>query len=57
MFSVLISGKLTKEPKPGTGMGGIAACGVGVESGLPVGGRWYTDRHLCDRYRANGEQS
>ena len=26
---------------------GIARCGAGVYSGLPIGGRWATDRHLC----------
>lgn len=29
---------------------GIACCTVGVESGLPIGGFWATDRHLCNRY-------
>ena len=31
---------------------GIASCKVNVESGLPVGGFWYSDRHLCSRYEA-----
>lgn len=29
---------------------GIASCGAGVESGLPVGGFWYSDPHLCESY-------
>lgn len=32
---------------------GIARCGAGVESGLPIRGRWYTDRHPCESYQAN----
>lgn len=31
---------------------GIASCGAGVESGLPIRGRWYSDRHACDSYQA-----
>ena len=31
---------------------GIARCSVGVESGLPIGGFWYSDRHLCASYEA-----
>ena len=31
---------------------GIARCGAGVESGLPIRGRWYSDRHACDSYQA-----
>ena len=27
----------------------IAYCKVGVESGIPIGGWWATDEHLCDR--------
>ena len=29
---------------------GIARCGAGVDSGLPTGGFWATDRHLCDQF-------
>lgn len=27
--------------------GGVAKCGVGVDSGLATGGFWYTDVHFC----------
>jgi hypothetical protein len=30
---------------------GIAACGADVDSGLPVGGFWHDDRHLCSSYQ------
>lgn len=29
---------------------GIAACGAGVDSGLPIAGYWHDDRHLCSAY-------
>lgn len=29
---------------------GIASCAAGVESGLPIGGFWASDRHLCESY-------
>ena len=29
---------------------GIAVCGAGVDSGLPIAGFWVTDRHLCGSY-------
>lgn len=32
---------------------GIASCGAGMESGLPIRGRWYSDRHPCQSYQAN----
>ena len=28
-------------------LAGIAKCRVGVESGLPISGRWATDLHIC----------
>jgi len=31
---------------------GIARCGAGVESGLPIAGFWAADRHLCAEYQA-----
>ena len=31
---------------------GIARCGAGVESGLPIGGFWASDRHLCPSYES-----
>lgn len=32
---------------------GIASCRAGAESGLPIRGRWYTDRHPCGSCKAN----
>lgn len=32
---------------------GIASCRAGVESGLPIRGRWHSDRHPCESYQAN----
>ena len=29
---------------------GIAHCAAGVESGIPTGGWWATDRHLCGQF-------
>jgi len=29
---------------------GIARCGAGVDSGIPSGGWWATDRHLCGQF-------
>lgn len=29
---------------------GIAHCGGGVDSGIPAGGWWATDRHLCAEF-------
>lgn len=29
---------------------GIARCGAGVDSGLPIAGYWHDDRHLCSAY-------
>lgn len=36
--------------------GGIAHCGAGVDSGLAVGGFWYSDTHQCDRFTAQTEE-
>lgn len=60
-------GQLQTQPKPqrkansvrcadcrlATITNGIARCQAGVESGLPIRGRWYTDHHSCDSYQAN----
>ena len=32
---------------------GIASCRAGVDSGLPIRGRWHSDRHPCESYQAN----
>ena len=29
---------------------GIARCSAGVDSGLPAGGFWHDDRHLCAEF-------
>lgn len=29
---------------------GIARCGAGVDSGIPAGGWWATDRHMCAEF-------
>jgi hypothetical protein len=31
---------------------GIALCSAGVDSGLPAGGFWATDRHHCQQFEA-----
>jgi hypothetical protein len=31
----------------------ILTCGLGIPSGLPIRGRWSTDRHPCESYHAN----
>jgi hypothetical protein len=30
---------------------GIARCGAGVDSGIPAGGWWATDRHICSEFK------
>jgi hypothetical protein len=30
---------------------GIARCGAGVDSGIPAGGWWGTDSHLCSEFK------
>ena len=32
---------------------GVAKCLAGVDSGLPTGGWWATDRHHCEQFEAN----
>jgi hypothetical protein len=32
---------------------GIAACGAGVDSGLPIRGHWATDTHPCSQFQAS----
>lgn len=30
---------------------GIARCAAGVDSGIPAGGWWATDRHICSEFK------
>jgi len=33
----------------------ILTCGLGITSGLPIIGRWSTDRHLCNAFQPSKE--